>query len=65
MTLDISGGGIGSLATSTEEQAASAAHPNAIAIIRIKNFPSRARGISKSRLSKIREVDRLECHHVG
>jgi hypothetical protein len=63
MALDISGGGIGSLATSTEEQAASAAHPNAIAIIRIKNFPSR--GISKSRLSKIREVDRLECHHVG
>jgi hypothetical protein len=42
MTLDISGGVIGSLATSTEEQAASAAHPNAIAIIRIKNFPSRA-----------------------
>jgi hypothetical protein len=38
MTLDISGGGIGSLATSAEEQAGSAAHPNTIAIIRIKEL---------------------------
>jgi hypothetical protein len=36
--LVISGGGIGSCATSIEEQAASAAHPNIVAIIRIKNF---------------------------
>jgi hypothetical protein len=40
MALDISGGGIESLATSTEEQDARAAHPNTIATIRIKNFPS-------------------------
>jgi hypothetical protein len=37
--LVISSGGIGSCATSTEEQAARAAHPNNVAIIRIKNFP--------------------------
>jgi hypothetical protein len=40
MALDISGGGIESLATSTEEQDARAAHPNTIATIRIKNFPN-------------------------
>jgi hypothetical protein len=41
MTLDISGGGIASFATSTEEQAASAAHPNTNTTKRIEELSGR------------------------